>query len=61
MSRFTNSGRFIYAYYRTAERAYEELEDMYSTGDALPGEDIKVESIRDHRGLVKGYAITMPA
>lgn len=60
MSRFTNSGRFIYAAYKSLERANEELEDMYATGDALPGEGIKIEAVRDHRGHVKCYAITMP-
>ena len=59
--RFTNSGRFIYAAYKTAERAHDALEDMYSTGDALPGEDIKIETVRDHHQRVKFYAITLAA
>lgn len=59
MSRFTNSGRFIYSAHKTMERANDVLEDMYATGDALPGEDVKIETVRDHRGKVKFYAITV--
>ncbi len=61
MSRFTASGGFIYAGpYKSRDRANEVLEDMYATGDALPGEGIHIETVRDHHNRVKGYAIVQP-
>ncbi len=59
-SRFTNNG-FIYAGpYKSRDKAEEVLFDMYATGDALPGEGIKIETIRDHHKRVVGYAIVTP-
>jgi len=58
MSRFTNSGRFIYAVAKTPVRIQAILEDMYATGEAMPCE-IKIEVVRDHRGRVKFHAITL--
>ena len=61
MSRFTASGGFIYAGpYKKRERAESVLEDMYATGDALPGEGIHIEAVKDHRSRVVGYAIVQP-
>ncbi len=61
MSRFTASGGFIYAGpYKSRDKAEAVLEDMYATGDALPGEGIYIETIKDHRKHVKGYAIVQP-
>jgi hypothetical protein len=61
MSRLAPSGGFIYAGpYRKRQRAEDVLEDMYATGDALPGEGIHIEQIKDHRARVVGYAIVQP-
>ena len=57
--RFTNSGRFIYGAYKRRDRAEQVLEDMYAEGDASPGEDIKIETVKNHRGKVSFYAITL--
>jgi hypothetical protein len=61
MSRITASGGFIYAGpYKSRDKAESVLEDMYATGDALPGEGIHIETIKDHRKHVKGYVIVQP-
>lgn len=60
MTRFTGS-RFVYAFYKTRERAEESLEDSYAEGDVSPGDDPRIERRVDHRGRVVGYAITLPA
>ena len=61
MSRITKSGGFIYAGpYKKRERAESVLEDMYATGDALPGEGIHIEVVKDHHSRVVGYAIVQP-
>lgn len=57
--RFTNSGRFIYGIYKTRDRAEQSLEDMFAEGDASPGEDIKIEAVKDHRRRISFYAITL--
>jgi hypothetical protein len=60
MSRITKTGRFIYAGpYRTREKADDVLEDMYASGDARPGEGIKVEPVPGLDGRTR-YAITLP-
>lgn len=63
MSRVTKTGRFIYAGpYKTQEKADEVLADMYASGDALPGEDVKIETIRVRgAGRQTRYVITHPA
>lgn len=61
MSRITASGCFIYAGpYRKLAKANDVLEDMYATGDALPGEGIHIERISDHHGKLVGYAVVQP-
>jgi len=60
-SRITQSGGFIYAGpYRQRSKAEDVLFDMYATGDALPGEGIHIEQIKDHHSRVVGYAIVQP-
>lgn len=62
VSRFRPNGGFIYAGpYKQRQRAEDVLEDMYATGDALPGEGVHIEQIKDHRNRVVGYAIIQPA
>lgn len=61
MSRFTSSGRFIYATAKSRDRAEAILEDMFATGDVFQSEDPRIEQLKDHRGKVKGYAVTLPA
>lgn len=61
MSRFTNTGRFIYATAKTRDRAESILEDMFADGDVTRGEDPRIERLTDHHGHVKGYAVTLPA
>lgn len=51
-------GRFIYARYKTLDRLHHCLEDMYAEGEMSPCE-AEVETIRDHRGRVQFYAITI--
>jgi hypothetical protein len=61
ISRFTATGGFIYAGpYKSRDKANEVLEDMYATGDALMGEGIHIEMIKDHRKRLVGYAIVQP-
>lgn len=62
MSRITPGGGFIYAGpYRERSKAEAVLEDMYATGDALPGERIHIERLTDHRGKLRGYAVVQPS
>jgi len=58
VSRTTNSGRFIYAAYKTMQRLNDRLEDMYAEGELSPCE-VEVETVRDHRGKVSCYAVTI--
>lgn len=61
MSRFTASGGFIYAGpYKKRDKAEAVLEDMYATGDALPGEGTHIERLTDHHNRVTGYAVVTP-
>ncbi len=61
ISRIRPNGGFIYAgLYKKRDRAESVLEDMYATGDALPGEGVYIEQIRDHHQRVVGYAIVQP-
>ncbi len=61
MSRLAPSGGFIYAGpYKSWDKANAVLEDMFTTGDALPGEGIHIERISDHRKRVVGYAVVQP-
>ena len=61
MTRFTASGGFIYAGpYKSKTKAEDVLEDMYATGDALPGEGIHIERLTDHHKRLVGYAIVQP-
>jgi len=57
-SRTTPSGRFIYAAYKTMERLNDRVEDMIAEGEISPSE-YRVETIRDHRGRVDFYAVTI--
>jgi hypothetical protein len=61
MSRLAPSGGFIYAGpYKKRDKAEWVLEDMYATGDALPGEGIHIEVIKDHHSRVVGYVVVQP-
>jgi hypothetical protein len=51
-------GRFIYARYKTMERLNDRLDDMIAEGEMTASEAM-VETIRDHRGRVECYAITI--
>lgn len=51
-------GRFIYARYKTAARAFERACDMCCEGELSPCE-YEIEPIRDHGGRVLHYAITI--
>jgi hypothetical protein len=57
-SRTAPSGRFIYAAYKTMQRLNERVEDMIAEGEMSPSE-YRVETIRDHRGHVECYAVTI--
>lgn len=62
VSRITKSGGFIYAGpYKKRSKADDVLEDMYATGDALPGEGTHIERLDDHHGRLVGYAIVQRA
>jgi hypothetical protein len=58
MTHSNKTGRFIYARYKTLERLYARLDDMYSEGEMSPCE-AQVETIRDHNGRVAFHAITI--
>ena len=51
-------GRFIYARYKSLERLYSRLDDMYAEGELSPCEAM-VETIKDHRGRVLFHAVTI--
>ena len=51
-------GRFIYASYKTMQRLNDGLDDMISEGEMSASEAV-VEIIRDHRGRVQCYAVTI--
>ncbi len=51
-------GRFIYARYKSMQRLNDCLEDMYAEGEMSPCE-AEVETIKDHRGRVLFYAVTI--
>lgn len=51
-------GRFIYARYKTLERARERFDDMCCEGELSPCEGL-IEPIRDHSGKVIHYAVTI--
>lgn len=56
--RTSPKGRFIYAAYKTLARLNDRLDDMIAEGEMSPCE-AEVETIRDHRGRVQFYAITI--
>lgn len=57
-SRTAPSGRFIYAAYKTREKAESRFDDMCADGDMSPSEG-RIERITDHTGRVVAYAITI--
>lgn len=62
MNRFTQSGQFIYAGpFKTREKAAASLEDCFAAGEVSTCENPRVETLRDHRGRVTGYAVSVRA
>lgn len=57
-SRTAPSGRFIYAAYKTRQRAEERFDDMCCEGEMSPCEG-RIERISDHNGRLVAYAITV--
>ena len=57
-SRIAPSGRFIYAAYKTLEKANARFDDMCAEGDMTPSEG-RIERITDHHGRLVYYAITI--
>lgn len=55
---FSPKGRFIYARYATLEKLHDRLNDMISEGEISLCE-VEVERIRDHKGRLAHYAITI--
>jgi len=53
--------RFTYATRKTRIALELLLEDCFASGDIFPGEDPRIEAVRDHRGRVTHYALTLPA
>lgn len=51
-------GRFIYARYKTMARLNERVDDMCAEGELSPCE-FEIETIRDHKGRVLHYAVTI--
>ncbi|MER9685896.1 hypothetical protein [Mesorhizobium sp. M0139] len=60
MSRYTKTGRFIYAAAKTRARAEAIIEDMFADGEVSQGEDPQIERLTDHHGKVTGYAVSLP-
>ena len=57
-SRTAPSGRFIYAAYKTLEKANARFDDMCADGDMTPAEG-RIERIVDHNKRLVCYAITI--
>lgn len=57
-SRTAPSGRFIYAAYKSREKAESRFDDMCCEGEMSPCEG-RIERISDHRGRTVAYAITI--
>ena len=49
--------RYVYAAYRSRERAEAALDGMFAIGEVLEGENPRIEI----RGRTKRYVITLPA
>lgn len=52
--------RFNYFTSKSRERCEQVLEDSFASGDIFPGERPEISPLRDHRGKVTGYALTLP-
>ena len=53
--------RFNYFTSKSRARCEAVLEDAFATGDIFPSEDPRITALKDHRGRVVGYALTLPA
>lgn len=51
--------RYVYASYKTRERAETGLEDMFAEGEVSRGEAPRIEPKRDHRQRVVAYQVTL--
>jgi hypothetical protein len=58
ISRTSPNGRFIYYATKSREKLESAMEDGFASDEFRPSE-IEVETIRDHRGRIVCYAITM--
>jgi|APThiThiocy_ev2_2_1041544.scaffolds.fasta_scaffold29153_2 hypothetical protein len=51
--------RYRWSSHKTRERAEASLEDDYATGTVSTGEQPKIEAVKDHRGHVLRYDVTL--
>lgn len=51
---------FAYSTHKTREAAETALEESFALGDITPGERPRIETRKDHRGRVIGYAVMFP-
>ena len=51
--------RYRWSSHKTRERAEQSLEDDYADGAVSAGERPRIEPVKDHRGRVVRYDVTL--
>ena len=51
--------RYRWSSHKTRERAELSLEDDYASGDVSQAEKPRIEAVKDHRGRVIRYDVTL--
>lgn len=51
--------RYRWSSHKTRERAEQSLEDDFSLGTVSQGEQPQIEAVKDHRGRVLRYDVTL--